>query len=84
MDQNNIRLNVLTSLILKYTADARYEAQIAELAADLIWRFAWPPLYTKYFEFWEARGFHLIPVNYYQPIPDSRQLGERTCGSGNR
>ncbi len=28
------------------------------------------------FRFWERLGFHLTPVHFYQPIPDTRELGE--------
>lgn len=28
------------------------------------------------FEFWQHRGVHVMPVHYYVPIPDTRQLDE--------
>jgi hypothetical protein len=30
--------------------------------------------YYKYFEFWEQNGFHITPNQFYQPIPDTRNL----------
>lgn len=30
----------------------------------------------RLFEAWEERGFHVTPVHFYQPIPDTRQLSE--------
>lgn len=32
------------------------------------------PNASKYFQFWEEHGFHLTPVHFYQPIPDTRTL----------
>ena len=28
----------------------------------------------RYFDFWQRRGYHITPVHYYQPIPDTREL----------
>jgi hypothetical protein len=28
------------------------------------------------FEYWQERGVHVVPVHFYQPIPDTRTLGE--------
>ena len=27
------------------------------------------------FDYWQARGVHVVPVHFYQPIPDTRELG---------
>jgi predicted O-methyltransferase YrrM len=66
----------IASLVLESATDNSNEAQRAQLAAQLISPFAWPPLYLKYFRFWEDHGFHLTPVHFYQPIPDTRQLSD--------
>lgn len=29
----------------------------------------------RYFGLWEAKGLHITPVHFYQPIPDTRTLG---------
>lgn len=34
--------------------------------------------FTKSFGVWERLGFHVIPVHYYQPVPDTRQLPDST------
>jgi len=34
------------------------------------------PLYHRYFEYWQAHGFHLTPVHYYSPVPDTSTIGE--------
>jgi predicted O-methyltransferase YrrM len=49
---------------------------VAQLLAKLVPRYAWSPYYEKYFQLWENHGFHLTPVYFYQPIPDSRQLSD--------
>jgi methyltransferase family protein len=28
----------------------------------------------RYFDLWQARGFHVTPVHFYQPVPDTRTL----------
>jgi hypothetical protein len=30
------------------------------------------------FSMWEKRGYHVTPVHFYEPIPDTRQLGDET------
>lgn len=34
-------------------------------------RYAW---IKRSFRFWERRGVHVVPVHFYEPIPDTRQL----------
>lgn len=29
----------------------------------------------RYFDLWQARGIHITPVHFYQPVPDTRALG---------
>jgi hypothetical protein len=43
----------------------------ARAIAPLLRRLAPDP---KYFELWQSYGFHVVPVHYYQPIPDTRVL----------
>ncbi len=31
-------------------------------------------LFINHFEFWQARGMHVLPVNFSSPIPDTREL----------
>jgi predicted O-methyltransferase YrrM len=30
----------------------------------------------RYFELWQERGFHVTPVHFYQPVPDTRRIRE--------
>jgi len=31
---------------------------------------------SRFFHLWENRGYHVTPVHFYQPIPDTRELGD--------
>jgi hypothetical protein len=53
---------------------------IAQFVARIVPRYAHPPLYQQYFRLWEEHGFHLTPVHFYQPIPDTRTLANELCG----
>jgi len=50
--------------------------EVAELIATLLDRYAQSPDFATYFRFWQARGFHVTPVHFYSPVPDTSQLGE--------
>jgi predicted O-methyltransferase YrrM len=43
----------------------------ARAIAPVLRRLAYDP---KYFQLWQSHGFHVLPCNYYQPIPDTRGL----------
>ncbi len=36
--------------------------------------YLWVLFFKKLFAFWERLGFHITPVHFYQPIPDTREL----------
>src|SRR5437660_1529519 len=44
---------------------------VARVLASLLRRFALDP---RYFDLWQAQGFHVSQVHYYQPIPDTRKI----------
>lgn len=48
--------------------------EVAEIIASLIPRYLSKDVENRYFRLWEEHGFHLTPVDYYSPIPDSREL----------
>jgi hypothetical protein len=62
--------------ILEHAESNEYADDVAQLLAQLVPRYAWSPYYERYFQLWENHGFHLTPLYFYQPIPDSRQLSE--------
>lgn len=59
---------------------ARGHIDIAD-AADFIGtamrRYLEPAAYRYIFPQWERRGFHITPVNFYEPIPEVQALPER-------
>lgn len=48
--------------------------RVARLVGRIVSHFVNHPRYYKYFRVWEEYGFHLTPVHFYQPIPDTRTL----------
>jgi len=50
--------------------------ELARLLAEILPACASGPFADKYFGFWQERGFHVTPVHFYQPIPDTRSLPE--------
>src|SRR4029077_970158 len=43
----------------------------ARAIAPVLRRLAFDP---RYFDLWQAQGFHVSSVHYYQPIPDTREI----------
>lgn len=64
----------LCAQVTHFAADEANRDQVAQLLAGLLRPYCHPPLYQKYFRFWEQHGFHLTPVHFYQPVPDTRTL----------
>ena len=60
--------------LLTHLSNGR-DREVAEILANLLARYlSDDSMAKKYFPFWEERGFHLTPVHYYSPIPDTRAL----------
>lgn len=49
--------------------------QRARLITELVLPFLDEKVSHRFFSFWERHGFHITPVHFYQPIPDTRELG---------
>jgi hypothetical protein len=60
--------------LVRYASQEEYLGDIAQLLTKIIWRYLDPRVYQEYFRLWEEHGFHLTPVHFYQPIPDTRTL----------
>ena len=54
---------------IKPTSDQLIE-QVAQNVSILMKDPDWP----RFFTIWEARGFHITPNHFYQPIPDTRAM----------
>ena len=48
--------------------------QFAEFVAKLVSRCLYDKDFPTWFRLWEEHGFHVTPVHYYSPIPDSQHL----------
>jgi len=47
--------------------------KLAPITANWMRHFAFDP---KYYELWQSHGFHVSKVDFYSPLPDTRELGE--------
>lgn len=50
--------------------------EIGEFAAAVVSRYLHDPKFPELFRLWEKHGFHVTPVHFYQPIPDTQLLSE--------
>jgi hypothetical protein len=66
----------LAAAVLRHASKEENRADAAQLFIQLAQHYAWPPHYQEYFRLWEENGFHLTPVHFYLPIPDTRTLGD--------
>ncbi len=48
--------------------------EIAPLLARILPGYVKKPYFNKYFSLWEEHGFHLTPIFFSQPTPDTRTL----------
>ena len=67
--------NVCAQVLEKAASDT-HQGDVVRLLARLLPQFVHPSLYQRYFRSWEAAGFHLTPVHFYQPLPDTQSLPE--------
>jgi predicted O-methyltransferase YrrM len=64
----------IASALLDYATQEADHRDIAELLSIVVPRFLAPSDRAMFFHLCEARGFHVTPVHYYYPIPDTRAL----------
>ena len=55
-------------------ADREYSDGLAEFIAGVMPGCFHRPEFARWFQRWESSGFHVTPVHFYEPIPDSRTL----------
>jgi hypothetical protein len=51
-------------------------AELSQLLATVIPRCLHSGKFNEIFRLWECHGFHVTPVHFYQPIPDTQTLPE--------
>jgi hypothetical protein len=66
----------LSAEILNLAAGENHREDVARLIAQLIPSYLQGPHVGRYFNFWEKHGFHVTPVHFYQPVPDTRALSD--------
>ena len=52
------------------------DAALSNFIAAIVPRFVHTGKFRKVFPIWEQHGFHVTPVHFYQPIPDTQTLPE--------
>src|SRR6266568_5714244 len=52
------------------------DAALPSFIAAIVPRFVHTGKFRKVFPIWEQHGFHVTPVHFYQPIPDTQTLSE--------
>lgn len=53
-----------------------YSDELAKFIGAVLPEFLHQKNFSRWFREWEASGFHVTPVHFYEPIPDSRTLPE--------
>lgn len=67
----------LEQLLLQVERSGVGAEQLARLISRIALRCVQNRRYPEFFRLWQDSGFHLTPVHFYQPIPDTRELPER-------
>jgi hypothetical protein len=67
----------VSAALLQYAANEDRLHDVAALLARVLPRFLSYHRQRQYFPYWEEHGFHLTPVHFYSPIPDTRALTDR-------
>lgn len=66
---------LVRSTLLDAASSADRKDEVAELIAGLLGSYVHSPDFSKYFRIWQASGFHVTPVHFYSPIPNTAELG---------
>jgi hypothetical protein len=70
--------DAVSNSLLTAVTDKERSGDVAQLVARLMAVLCGDPSgYAKYFALWEQHGFHVTPVHFYQPLPDTRTLTDR-------
>jgi len=64
----------VSETVKDFTATEEGLEKMAQLLTRILPVYVQEPHAAKYFRLWEEHGFHLTPVHFYQPIPDTRAL----------
>ena len=64
----------ILSAFERIAASERHMDEVAAVLARVVPLYLRGKRFPHYFPIWEEHGFHLTPVHFYQPIPDTRTL----------
>lgn len=65
-----------SAAVLGYASEEKNSPKVAQLIRRILGMNMTPTVYPKQFRLWEEHGFHLSPVHFYYPTPDTRTLKE--------
>jgi hypothetical protein len=82
MSRESIAFDSLRRKLIALAGEETNLPRIAELLSDILPVYLRDPHALPYFEFWQSKGFHITPVHYYHPVPDTRQLPDELWESG--
>lgn len=68
--------SLLTELRSEVSWQEKQFTKIGEFIAAVVSRYLHHPRFLELFRLWEKHGFHVTPVHFYQPIPDTQSLPE--------
>jgi predicted O-methyltransferase YrrM len=74
MDSNDQSLERILNELASFVSKEEHMDDLAQSLPKLLSPIVNSAIHRKYFRLWEEYGFHLTPVNFYQPIPDTREL----------
>ncbi|MFI5175468.1 MAG: hypothetical protein ACHQKY_11455, partial [Terriglobia bacterium] len=75
-DLDSDRVRALLDALSSAVAKEEHLDAVASFCARILPVYLTERLANKYFQFWEAHGFHITPVHFHQPIPDTRTLSD--------
>jgi Methyltransferase domain len=68
--------NILSELIREVSHGNVDPFELSQFIAKVMAQCLHSAKFPEIFRLWERHGFHVTPVNFYQPIPDTRSLPE--------
>ena len=68
--------NILSELTREVSRGNVDPFELSQFIAKVIAQCLHSAKFSEIFRLWERHGFHVTPVNFYQPIPDTRSLPE--------
>jgi len=74
--QDSRTWDALVGSLRNYAGRPEFADRLAALIAELTPSLLFSKDFTRHFQSWEARGFHLTPVHFYSPMPNTTELDD--------